>query len=188
VFIVGKNQAKGYPVEEVGTHERYLDALFNRNGQSSRALYDEITAGRSSPTRLNIDSLTARLEGAGVPEILETNVICYSTPLSKHLALPIHRGGRERGDEIFRTLLLFVRPSVLITHGADASRKLAKVLGTNLPEPPEHSDDVRSVKTEQGLVFVLQSLAPPAYNKWASWAPNYLDRIAIEVGRLVTRS
>jgi hypothetical protein len=185
VFIVGKNQAKGYPVERVGSHDLYVDALFNRNVQSTRTLYDRVTGGQPSPTRLNIDGLTTRLEGVGVPEVLETNVICYSTPLSSHLSLPVHRRGRERGQEIFRTLLHFIRPSVLIVHGSDATRELAKVLGAMLPEPPDSSSKIKSKGTDNGMVFVLPSLAPPAYNKWSPWAQDYLDRIASAVARTV---
>lgn len=33
VFVVGKNQATGYPVEVVGEQSRHLDSLYNRNGQ-----------------------------------------------------------------------------------------------------------------------------------------------------------
>lgn len=185
VFIVGKNQAKGYPVERVGDQARHLDALFNRNGQSSRKLYDEITGGEPSPTRLNTDGLTRRLEELGVPEILETNVICYSTPLSSHLSLPAHAGGRERGQEIFQALLHFIRPAVLIVHGTGAAKKLAKLLETELPAPPTTPEDPQRKETSQGTVFVLPSLAPPAYNKWSSWAPSYLERVAQAVAKEV---
>ncbi|MGH8785982.1 MAG: hypothetical protein ACREYA_12975 [Cupriavidus necator] len=43
VFIVGQNQAKNYPIGLVGSHGRHMDALFNRNGEGCRELYDEIT-------------------------------------------------------------------------------------------------------------------------------------------------
>ncbi len=187
VFIVGKNQAKGYLVEKVGSHARHIDALFNRNGQSNRSLYDEITGGQPSPTRLNVEGLTTRLERLGVPEVLETNVICYSTPLSVDLSLPSHTGGKKRGQEIFRTLLHFIRPSVLIVHGAGASRELAKLLGTDLPEPPTVPSTFHRRETDHGIVFVIPSLAPPEYNKWSSWAPEYLDRLAPLVARDVHR-
>ena len=36
VFIVGKNQAKTFQVDQVGSHQKYLDYLFNRNGLSCR--------------------------------------------------------------------------------------------------------------------------------------------------------
>lgn len=181
VFIVGKNQAKGYPVKEVGSHDRHIDALFNRNGQSSHGLYDEITGGRPSPTRRNIEGLTARLEELGVPEVLETNLICYSTPMSSDLSLPVHRGGRERGQEIFRALVHLIRPSVLVVHGAGATRKLANFLGTDLPDPPATPSELSCKETDHGTVFVIPSLAPPEFNRWSRWAPGYLDRVAQRV-------
>lgn len=185
VFIVGKNQAKEYPVEEVGSHSRYLDALFNRNGQTCRGLYDRISGGQPSPTRKNTDSLTTRLERAGVSEVLETNVICYSTPMSSHLSLPVHRGGRDRGREVFRTLLYLVRPSVLVVHGAGAARELGKVIEVELPEAADADGPPVMKQTAERTVFVLPSLAPPAYNLWSRWAPNHLDQVARAAAQVV---
>jgi hypothetical protein len=68
VFIVGMNQRNGYDVEQVGSHARHLDALFNRNGLTCRGIYDEMTRGRPSPTRANIDRLTSLLKDVGVRE------------------------------------------------------------------------------------------------------------------------
>jgi hypothetical protein len=136
VFVVGKNQAKGYPINLVGGQSRYIDALFNRNGQSCRALYDEITGGKSSPTRENIDRLASKLAEAGVHELLETNVICYSTAMSSDLSKLIHKGGRQRGDEIFRFLLAVIQPSILIAHGASTRVHLEKLFGRKLPPLP----------------------------------------------------
>ena len=97
VFIVGMNQRNGYPADQIA-HEKHLDALFNRNGESCRGLYDEVTNGKASRTRLNTDSLTARLNQRDVHNIIETNVVCFSTPLGKdllsarcHLATDSHR-------------------------------------------------------------------------------------------------
>lgn len=185
VFIVGKNQAKGYPVEKVGSHSRHMDALFNRNGESCRGLYDEVTGGEPSRTRSNIDSLTSRLERLGVSEVQETNVICYSTPVSSDLSLPFHTGGRVRGREIFRTLLHFVRPKVLIVHGAGASRELSKLLKNHLPDPPTSPEEFPSQPTEFGTVFVIRSLAPPEFNNWSAWAQTYLDLLAQRVAHEV---
>jgi hypothetical protein len=187
VFIVGKNQRNGYPVEQVASHERHLDALFNRNGQSCRGLYDEITGGRPSPTRLNMDHLAAGLRRRGVQGVLETNVVCYSTPMSADLATVQHVGGKQRGQEIFRTLLRFIKPKVLIAHGADTRRLLEGVVEAPLPDAPESdgppSSEIVSSRAFHGLIIVVPSLAPPAYNKWAGWAPAHLDRVADEVGR-----
>lgn len=189
VFIVGKNQAKTFPADQVGCHERYLDALFNRKGQSCRRQYDRMTAGRPSPTRQNIDRLNMILNRAGVREILETNVICYSTGMSPELERPEHGGGKDRGRMIFRTLLEHIRPPVIIAHGADTCRELAHVLGGELPDCPERPDQVASSQVDQGeyrpWVFIIPSLAPPAYNRWSGWAGPYLQKVAGEVVRLL---
>lgn len=194
VFIVGKNQAKTFLADQVGTHKRFLDALFNRNGQSCRRLYDRMTAGRPSPTptRQNIDRLNRNLNRAGVREILETNVICYSTGMSPELDRLEHVGGKDRGRLIFRTLLEHIRPPVIIAHGADTRRELARVLGDELPECPEQPDPVAFSQADQGeyrpWVFIIPSLAPPAYNRWSGWAGPYLQKVAGEVGRVLDQN
>ena len=91
---MGKNQAKTFSEADVGSHDRFIDALFNRRGQSCRGLYDKVTEGKSSPTRGKIDALTRCLESQGVREILETNVIGYSTPMSSDLDKAEHHGRR----------------------------------------------------------------------------------------------
>ncbi|MBY4721469.1 uracil-DNA glycosylase family protein [Ralstonia mannitolilytica] len=182
VFIVGMNQAKGYPVARVGSHARHVDALYNRNGQGCRALYDEMTDGKASPTRINVDDLTRRLTHAGVEGVLETNVICYSTPMSRDLHREEHAAGAAMGDLIFRTLLAHIRPAVLIAHGAGAAKQLGKCLGSKLPSPPERADDIRSINVDYNshttTVLVVPSLAPPQWNSWKFWAADHLDLVA----------
>lgn len=178
VFIVGKNQAKGYPVTVVGSHERHLDALFNRNGETCRQMYGVVTGGKASPTRRNIDGLTRRLARRGVVAVLETNVVCYSTPMSADLATDAHVGGRERGQEIFRALLRHIRPQVLISHGADTAKQLEKLLNIPLPLAPKAPSEPRRTRGGTMSIYVLPSLAPPAYNSWSRWAPAFLDRLA----------
>jgi hypothetical protein len=53
VLIVGASSAKTFRVADVGNHEQFLDALWNRNGQTCRAMYDAATA-RPSSTIANI--------------------------------------------------------------------------------------------------------------------------------------
>ncbi len=160
-FVVGRNQRNGYRLEEVGSHERHLDALFNRNGQSCRQLYDEITGGKSSPTRQHIDGFARQLEQAGVRRILETNVICYSTPMSADLRARFNTGGAARGEEIFRFLLAAIKPKAIVVHGAGASRQLGRILAADLGPEPESAGDLRSSIHEGMLVVVIRSLAPP---------------------------
>ena len=85
VFIVGRNQRNPYSEIEI-LPQRHLDALFNRNGESCRRLYDEVTKGKPSPTRRNIDDLAARLNQRNIHNIVETDVVCYSTPISADLS------------------------------------------------------------------------------------------------------
>ena len=185
LFVVGKNQAKGYPINLVGGQSRYIDALFNRNGQSCRALYDEITGGKSSPTRENIDQLTSKLAEAGVHELLETNVICYSTAMSSDLSKLIHKGGRQRGDEIFRFLLAVIQPSILITHGASTRSHLEKLFGRKLPPLPVGPSAVTKKQIHTSdynlIVYPLPSLAPPAFNSWKKWSGEYQTKLAADV-------
>lgn len=183
VFIVGRNQAKRYDATRL-THQRHLDALFNRNGESCRAIYAELVGG-SSPTRQNIDQLRGLLQQLGASEILETNVICYSTPMSADLAMSKHSGGRVRGTEIFCTLLESVQPPVLIAHGARTIQDLSKVLGYGLPAPNAGPDRPVSVRVGSTTVFLVRSLASPEWWKWHTWAWSHLELVAKEVATLV---
>ncbi len=185
VFIVGRHQVKNYPIRLVGSHGRHMDALFNRNGEDCRELYDEITNGEPSPTRSNLDNLTLRLAQHGIRDVLETNVICYSTTMSKVLARPEHVRSAANGEEIFRALLTHIRPPVLIVHGAKTAKELAQCIGVRLPCPPDRPEDVRLVQVMYGgqsmAVVVMPSLAPPEFNKWMRWADAHLNLVARSV-------
>ena len=180
VFIVGMNQAKLYRVEEV-SHERHIDALFNRNGESCRGLYDEVTGGKPSPTRRNIDGLAARLRRQGTYNILETDVVCYSTPMSGDLRDRAHAGGAPKGEEIFRYLLDVIAPPVLIVHGARAVNRLSRILKIKGLKVPETAGEVHGIQTNQHLVIPIRSLAPPEFNKWSSWSGGHLDKVSDRV-------
>ncbi len=84
VFIVGRNQRNPYSDIAI-LHWRHLDALFNRNGESCRSLYDAVTIGKPSPARRNVDDLAARLNQRNIHNILETDVVCYSTLIGADL-------------------------------------------------------------------------------------------------------
>jgi hypothetical protein len=190
VFVVGRNQATGFPVAKVGSHDDYLDALFNRNGRSCRALYDQVRAemGKGpSPTRMHLDALTDALEQQGASDVLETNVVCYSTPMSADLNRAEHAGGRKHGTEIFLALLDAIRPRILIAHGAGTRYELARLLESSLPDPATSpTGGIPQVKVRLVLngrlyaptVFTLPSLAPPAYNRWAKWATIHMHAVS----------
>lgn len=180
VFTVGKNQRNGYDAAKVGSHDHYVDTLFNRGSETCRALYDRM-AGSPSPTRKNTDGLVRQLSDRGVTTVIETNVICYSTPMSADLRSVHHIGGAERGTEIFKVLLRLIQPTVLIAHGTDTVRKLGKVLGRDLPAPLERPGDPRPVRIGETVLFVIPSLAPPAFNKWSSWSRDHLAAISDQV-------
>jgi len=72
------------------------------------------------------------LEEAGVDRELETDVICYSSPMSADLP-PKHSGGRASGQAIFRLLLDSTQLRVLIAHCAATARELADIVGSPLP-------------------------------------------------------
>ena len=180
VFIVGMNQRNGYPANDI-PHPRHLDALFNRNGESCRGIYNEVTKGKPSPTRQNTDRFVARLNEQGIQNILETNVVCYSTPMSSVLRNQAHAGGARKGEEIFRYLLDEIAPRVLIAHGAGTVKRIASILKMNQLKTPRSTDENCDVQTEQHLVIPIPSLSPPEFNKWQPWSDEYLDRVADRV-------
>lgn len=184
VFTVGKNQRHGYDAAKVGSHDHFVDTLFNRGSETCRALYDRI-AGSPSPTRTNTDGLVKQLCDRGASKIIETNVICYSTPMSADLRAAHHIGGTERGTEIFKLLLRLIQPTVLIAHGTDTVRKLGKVLGRDLPAPPDKSGDPQPIRIGETVIFVIPSLAPPAFNKWSSWSRGHLAAVSDQVADIL---
>lgn len=180
VFIVGMNQRNPYPEEDI-SHQRHLDALFNRNGESCRGLYDEVTKGKPSRTRQNIDGLTARLKQREIHNILETDVVCYSTPLGRDLRNLANIDGARKGEEIFRYLLDEIVPKIIIVHGAGSVKRIARILATTRLSVPRSADEMCGVQTEQHLVIPIPSLAPPSFNTWSSWSSEYLDKVADHV-------
>jgi hypothetical protein len=131
-----------------------------------------------SPTRQNTDEFRAILKREGITRVLETNVVCYSTPMSADLRLPQHGGGESRGTEIFRTLLAFGKPRVIVAHGAGTRTALASILGHALPEIPQEPSAPRVTVVHGVSVFVIPSLAPPAWKKWQAWAKPHLKAVA----------
>jgi hypothetical protein len=195
VFIVGRNQRTTFCADQVGDHDAFIDALFNRNGKSCRQLYAQMRKN-PSPTRKNICDLRAKLASEGIHDVMETNVICYSTPMSADLARAKNEGGREAGEKIFRELLTVIRPKVLIAHGAGTARDLGRILAAELPAAPKQSGVVSRahVKTQlsgesfEVTVFAIPSLAPPAWNKWLGWAPSHLTEICKQARDSLDRS
>ncbi|RWK87956.1 MAG: hypothetical protein EOR52_14980 [Mesorhizobium sp.] len=185
VFTVGRNQRNGFAADLVGDHDTYLDALFNRNGQSCRGLYDRII-GKPSPTRINTDRLVAGLRDKGISDVIETNVICYSTPMSADLSLSEHHGGAQRGSEVFRAIFEFIKPRVMVVHGAGTSKELGRLLGIQLPPVPATPERTTRTRTPTTEIWIIPSLAPPKWNSWARWASRHMDLVCKEVGEYVS--
>lgn len=166
IFIIGLNQATEYP-ETALSHQRHMDALFNRNGENCRTLYAEIRsqAGKkSSPTRRNTDKLSRLLAEHGVHDILETDVICYSTRKYKDLENPEHQFGRQRGERIFKTLITEIQPPIIISHGVETTKALGRALGINLPAPNKTAEEPVIFSVDNAaympIIFILPSLSP----------------------------
>lgn len=185
VFIVGKNQRNGYSSKSL-SHQRHIDGLFNRNGETCRSIYDQMTDGRASPTRKNTDRFVDLLASKGITDVLETNVICYSSPMSADLRLSQHAGGSARGQLLFKFLLASIKPRVLIVHGAGASKTLASFLGVELASEPRLGDPPSRTELDGMDVFVIPSLAPPAWNRWCPWAEEHLHAVAEEAKAMVS--
>ncbi len=180
VFIVGLNQATG--MMPGNQHGIFADALFNRNGETCRSLYDRITGERGpSRARPNVERLT---EVLGIAETLDTNVVCYASPMGSDPGQP---AGAAEGTALFMTLLDIVRPPVLIVHGSGTRQRLGLLLGAELPPLPEEGGAVawaRVSALDGGFtpaVYVIPSLAPPVWNRWSGWAEAYFQELAAHV-------
>lgn len=191
VFVVGYNPATPYRSDSVN-YERFISSLFNQNGENCRSFYSEVT--QQSPSRGNIEWFTEKLARAGVTSVIETNVVCYGANKKEDLGLPEHIGGKQRGKEIFKALVDKIGPKATVVHGKGVSDEFSSAfhLKPPLPNPPETKDKFAEFKFGQkAKVFVIPSLAMPAYQSWprrplqsfCNWADRYLDEIAQRVAR-----
>ena len=180
VFVIGMNPAKQYPANEI-PHQRHFDALFNRNGERCRGLYDEVNRGDSSPTRLNIDSFTALLNQRNVHNIIETNIICYTNLDNAPFPNPGHTAQSKRGEEIFRYILEQIAPKILIVHGVATAKSLSVILNSTPIMVPKSLDEFHEVQTENHLVIPTRSFAPQQFNQWRPWSGAFLNAVADRV-------
>jgi hypothetical protein len=163
--------------------------LFNRNGQTCRGLYDELYPSPSK-TRTNLDEFASRLAAAGITEVLQTNVVCYSTPMSADLRRTEHRMGSKLGGRIFDALLKAVRPKVVVLHGAGTCKAFEQQFDLPVPRPPaDAGDGIRRSTLSFGPfeteIIAIPSLAPPGFNMWSAWAPRYLDAVSAHIAGFI---
>ena len=183
VFLIGRNWGVPFLMQDVGSHNRFIDAMFNRNGESCKRLYDKITNHVPTRTKRVYSRLQEVFAAREIDKIIETNVICYGTRgNAKVLNQQEHRGGRERGISIFRAVLEAIRPPVLICHGTAAASDFAKILGCNVSGPQrEFHEPVPfrlPVAGYRPAVFIIPALAAPEYNKWCRWSERYFQSLA----------
>lgn len=176
LFIVGMNQASTYDTKTVGTHSHFINCLFNRGDESCHQLYDRLT-GRPSRTRANIQNLVDRLVAKGISDVIETNVICYSTPMSADLGKAQHRNGAIQGREIFHMLLDIIQPELLIVHGSGTVVEMNRLAHTGLPTPDLNVAEPILHQWRNMQAIIIPSLAPPAFNRWANESDGHMDKI-----------
>ncbi|HYR88050.1 MAG TPA: hypothetical protein VE422_28485 [Terriglobia bacterium] len=192
VFIVGQNQAKRFP--DTVSHQRFVDSLYNRNGETGRALYDEITGCKPSKTRARLDALASQLCFA---RTLETNVVCFSTESARELDDTVNAEGRTRGAKVFETILAYIQPKLLITHGV-GTLKLAAELVPGFPgalRPAETADELRprqirlsplgSTLNTTLIAIPTQSVHQALFKNWATHWPSIERRLVYFVRQLV---
>jgi hypothetical protein len=186
VFLIGRNWGVPYSVQAVGSHNRFINAHFNRQGESCQRLYEEITVSRPTRTKIVYEELLRVFAKQGVEDILLTNIICYGTTGSASaLRRPEHSGGRERGVEVFRSLLETITPPVLICHGVGTAKDFRRLLKCDLPLPIHTDHDPIAIRAEvsgyRPVIYAIPSLALPGFNRWSSWAPRFFKSLAKSV-------
>jgi hypothetical protein len=133
VFVVGKNQASAF-TENV-TDGEFMRRLYN----DSRSLASAIP----TKTRRRLDNLVRMLGEVGVHDVLQTNVICYSTTTAKLLT----DAEKALGRRVFAAVLKWIQPRVIVVHGVDADKELSRVIPKGV------------------VVFSIPTLAAPGYRK-----------------------
>ncbi len=191
VFVVGYNFAVPYMANTV-YYERFINSLFNRNGESCQAFYEEMTS--KTRTRSHIEMFSKKLANAGCDSVIETNVICYGTKKGEFLGLPEHRGGKELGIKLFLNLVKEIRPKAIVVYGKRVGKEFGRALelSSSLPYPPDRKNKFVQHKLADGThVFVIPSLGEPGFSNWpkkpsksfCNWADEYLDKVASRVAR-----
>lgn len=157
VLIVGASSAKKFYVADVGSHEQFLDGLWNRNGRTCRAMYDAATK-RPSRTRGNLDRLSAMLAVRGLTS-MQTNVSCASAPYDAEVS----NEDRIHGTELFKAVVEYVPWKVMIVYGAGASEALGRAFGVVMPMVPDPQSPAVWTTIHERPVYVSPTLAYPAY-------------------------
>jgi transposase len=147
---VGMNQRKCFKVADVGNHERYMHALFNRDPDACRKLYDSLT-GAPSRTRLNTDKLVRKLSERGVVDVIETRASSElieserDSQIGRSVIQTVCRCWRPAG--MSKALSLDLRTRVLAAiAGGLSCRRAAERFGVS----PSSAIRWRALEREQG--------------------------------------
>lgn len=168
VLIVGASSAKTFQCADVGTHDQFLDALWNRNGRTCREIYSLATA-QPSKTRPNLDRLSAMLAARGLTS-MQTNVSCSSARYDAELS----EEDRAHGTEIFKAVVEHLPWRAMIVYGVGASERFGRAFGMAMPKVPTPDSAPVQVRLLGRAVFVSPTLAPPSY-RTTVWP--YLERV-----------
>lgn len=172
ILIVGASSATTFRCSDVGPHDQYMDALWNRNGRSCYELYNTV-ANSPSKTRPNLDQLSRLLTERGMTS-MQTNVSCASARYDTELS----REDRAHGTEIFKAIVEHVRWRTMIIHGVGACKRVGRVLDiAMLPVPKPDAMPVQ-IRFQEKSIFISPTLAPPGYRS-SVWA--YLKRVVQEI-------
>lgn len=174
VLIVGASSAKAFHCDDVGDHDRFVDALWNRNGRSCREMYERATV-TPSRTRPNLDRLSKMLKDRGCTP-MQTNVACSSARYDAELSTE----DRQHGTAIFRAVVHHVPWQAMIVYGVGASKRFGAALGVRLPPVPPPDSDPVWVAAFERPVFVSPTLGPPGYRN-SVWP--YLERVIEAIAR-----
>jgi len=186
VFVVGRNQATTYSVDRL-THEKHIDSLFNRNNESCLFEYQIFRPGKSSRTRSNMNSFISALNRHNIINIIQTDLICYSTPQSYDLKTQYHRPGMIRGREIFSYIYKYIKPRIVILFGLGTIKDFRKHFGIAIPDAPTRLAEPPFIEADKTQYYSVRSLAPPAWNSWHSWAEDYFEKIAGAVSKVLEK-
>lgn len=168
ILIVGASSAKTFHVADVGDHDQFIDALWNRNGRTCRAMYDAATT-KPSKTRPNLDKLSEMLAAHGLTS-LQTNVSCASARYDADIS----EEDRAHGTEIFKAVVAHVPWRALIVYGVGASERFGRAFDVSMPPVPLPDSPPVRTKVYGRDVFVSPTLAPPRY-RTSVWP--YLERV-----------
>lgn len=172
VLIVGASSAKTFHAVDVGNHDQFLDALWNRNGQRCRAMYDAATK-KPSPTRANLDRLSELLAARGLNP-LQTNVTCASARYDAD----VPDEDRAHGTELFKTVVAHVPWKAMIVYGAGAISRFGRALDVTMPQVPSPESAPVWTTVQGRPAFISPTLAFPSYRATV-WP--YIERVVASI-------